>query len=149
MANDANRFIEELEDCGGDIGLWHERKERENSSFWGFELDPQKVIRLITVKELCRKLHELDKHITFVDMPLENSNRHGSAQIVLPYVYFAHRDVAAVLSRLYAESDNVFLSCPYCAYDEEIDEDEEPGEKKILMTFCVEDMWQTYGKRPF
>jgi len=149
MAIDAERFEDELEDCDGDIDEWMTRKGRENESFWGMELDPEKEKRLNYIKALCRKLHKLDKHIEYVDMPLTNRNRNGMAQVLFPPTYSAFRDVVAVLAKLYAVADDVALTCPYALYDEEIDGDEEPWPKEIVMTFGVHDMWLTYGKAPF
>lgn len=140
---DAERFLEELEDCEDDIVAWSERKERENKSFWGFELDPEKEKRLNRLKALGKKLNSMDGRITCDELPFSNGNRHAAVRFRFPASFFTFdKRIINAMAQLYAEADAVTLCSPYCI-------DEEDGEKIIVMSFDVFDMWQTYGKAPF
>lgn len=147
---EARRFEEEMEACGGDLELWEARKNRENESFMGFELEPEKVKRLNSMKALARRLAFLDSAIKYEERPATQDQRHMGVKLLLPPLYFtSDRRVSNTLAQLYAAADFVGMSCPFALYDEEIDGDEEPGEKLICMNFEVKDMWKSYGKMPF
>ena len=148
MTFDPKQFEEELDDCGGDVGLWSLRKERENSTFFGLEIDREKEKRLNYIKGLCRRLSELYDDVEFIDYPMTPDRRNGMAQLALPWLFDVAGDALPIMSKLYAAADFATLSSPYCSYDEEIDGDDVP-EKKVFISFDVLDMWNTYGKGPF
>ena len=148
MKIDPQQFNDELEECGGDLGTWIERKERENRTFVGLEINPEKEKRLNYIKELCRQLHMLDNEIEVIEAPFTQDNRNGMAHIILPYLFEFSERTMPIMAKLYAAADFATMSCPYCIYDEEIDGDDVP-KKEIAITFHVLDMWKTFGKGPF
>ena len=151
MTNEeALNFLAELEDCADDIELWADRKERQNKTFHGIEVNAEKVAKLERLKKLCERLAELDEAIRFDGVTLNSRTRNGTAKITLPALFFSdNRRVMNTLAKLFAEADHVFISCPYALYDEEDAEGDEPGEKILVMTFAVADMWGVYMKAPF
>lgn len=152
MTNEeALNFLAELEDCADDIGLWSDRKERQNNTFRGFEVNAEKVEKLERLKKLCERLAELDNAVHFEGVYMNSRAQDGMAKITLPALFFSSdRRVMNTLAKLFAEADQVFFSCPYAVYDEELaGDDDEPGEKILVMTFVVDNMWKIYMKAPF
>lgn len=149
---DMKRFLEELEDSGGDLEYWSERKDRENDSFYGFELNPENEKRLNTLKGYCETLTKLDKGILYYEGPLTNKNRHGSVRLSLPTLFFtSNKQVAQLLSKCFAIADYFTIAAPRLIDEDAEDEDfiGDRNGREVVITFNVAEMWKTYGKAPF
>ena len=146
-----SRFEEELEDCGGDIELWKYRKNRENESFRGLEIDPEKMKRLETIRAKCRALARLDSGVICLPNRLTPQNRNGVARISLPPVMFSSDGrVLSVLSELFRLADDVAMAAPRLVSEDEDDEFTGPRDgREIVLSFGVHNMWKTFIKAPF
>lgn len=145
------RFDEELADSGDDIELWKMRKNMENESFWGMEIDPAKQERLEKLQARCILLAKRDHAIRYMPEELTPQNRNGTVRLSLPPVLFSFdKRVSSDLAALFKLADDFCISAPRLVSEDE--EDEFLGTrdgKEILLTFGVHDMWKTYGKAPF
>jgi len=142
---DAKRFLEELEDCDGDIAAWNERKQRENNSFCGFEINPEKKAKLNRLNTLCKKLAALDHLIAVEKRPTSPEERSGMVAVIFPEVYAATDSrVSALMAQIFAEADDFTISAIESDEDGEI-----RSSGKVRITFCVMNMWSVYGKAPF
>ena len=153
MNNDeAKRFLDELEASGDNIGLWADRKERENRTFTGLEVNPEKLKRLNEMRKLCQTLHKLNGDILYKELPFDSSNRHGGVQIsFLPLEFITDKRITNIMAKLFARADHFTIIAPRLA-DEDSDDEDFTGARagrEVAITFDVADMWQTYGKAPF
>ncbi len=146
-----NRFEEELEDCGGDIELWKERKLRENESFFGLEIDPEKMKRLEKIRDMCLALARLDSGVICLPNRLTPENRHGTVQVSLPPLMFsADPRVTKILSDIFRLADAFSMAAPRLICEDEDDEFTGPRDgREIVLSFGVHNMWKVYGKAPF
>lgn len=155
---DKEQFIEELKACGWNLGEWIDRKGRENESFTGLEIDPEKLKRLNTIIAICLKIKKADRYVKFDVLPLGADSRHGNVRLILPIAnVWMSRSMLDMFSQLFHLADAVHLVAPALIADvddddeDDYDEDEEevPQEDKIVLSFSVMDMWKMYGKAPF
>lgn len=129
--NRDERMLRELnEKFHGDVGDWVAAKNRENESFWGKDLIEEKRQRLMRLKAICMELAERNRDIENTFMPFDNSHRHGSAQIKIPHFCFC-QDKATIdaISELYKLSD---MTVSFV------------GNRAVLLTFTVADMWENW-----
>lgn len=155
---DKEQFIEELKACGWNLGEWIDRKGRENESFTGLEIDPDKLKRLNTIIAICLKIKKADRYVNFDVLPLGAENRHGNVRLILPIAnVWMSRSTLDMFSQLFQLADAVHLVAPTLIadvddddeYEYDDDEEEVDQEDKIVLSFSVMDMWKMYGKAPF
>lgn len=150
----AKQFLEELKASGGDFAEWIDRKGRENESFTGLELEPEKLKRMAKIRALCKGIKKLDKYTEYKVLPLTHSNRHGGIQLKICAVnVWTDKRILDALSQLFKLSDAVTISAAGLMKDDDDDDDEYEEEREqspgIVLTFDVMDMWKIYGKAPF
>lgn len=153
MTDSMKNFDEELEACGGDIELWKARKNLENESFWGMEIDPAKKKRLDDLNARCAALAKMENRIRIIPSKLTPENRHGGVRLSLPPLLFVYdKRIMNCLSELFKLADDCVMSVPRLFDDDDDDDDAYIGPRdgrEIILSFYIHDMWQTYGKAPF
>ena len=133
---DEMKILKELESYS-DIYEYAQAKMEENDAHWGTDLNESKLAKLNYLKDMSKEIHDREPDINFKWMPLSNESRHGMVQLRTDLMGFmtADKRVLNNLAAMFSAADMVNMNVAV------------EGGEEIIISFCVENMWNNNGTK--